>query len=289
MTIIPIHPAEVGAADGGPLGILARRRIEAEIIKPIYEIMKREFGVERAQAVIAEAVRGAARDAGRAFAAKEPGGTSIASFVALQALWEKDDALDVDVHRADDAHYDYDVRRCAYAQMYREMGLGEIGHLLSCARDSVFIEGYDPRIALTRTRTLMQGGTHCDFRYRLMESPEDGAREEASGARQTAGAQRGTPAGPWEPGLHGDACAARPEARAHGGEASAPQRAPACEDARSGAREVRPHRGAQDEAGKSQADGGACAAPRQVHARDSAFDAAEPADSRTKPEASDAA
>ncbi|HDR9785506.1 TPA: 2-amino-thiazoline-4-carboxylic acid hydrolase, partial [Burkholderia cepacia ATCC 25416] len=44
------------------LGILARRRIEAEIIKPIYEIMKREFGAERAQAVIAEAVRGAAVD-----------------------------------------------------------------------------------------------------------------------------------------------------------------------------------------------------------------------------------
>ncbi|WP_180985246.1 L-2-amino-thiazoline-4-carboxylic acid hydrolase, partial [Burkholderia thailandensis] len=153
MTIIPIHPAAGGAADGEPLGILARRRIEAEIIKPIYEIMKREFGVERAQAVIAEAVRGAALDAGRTFAAKEPGGTSIASFVALQVLWEKDDALDIEVRRADDTHYDYDVRRCAYAQMYREMGLAEIGHLLSCARDSVFIEGYDPRIELTRTRT----------------------------------------------------------------------------------------------------------------------------------------
>lgn len=28
----------------GELGILARRRIEAEIIKPIYEILKREQG-----------------------------------------------------------------------------------------------------------------------------------------------------------------------------------------------------------------------------------------------------
>ncbi|AIO70173.1 L-2-amino-thiazoline-4-carboxylic acid hydrolase [Burkholderia oklahomensis] len=289
MTIIPIHPAEGGAAEGEPLGILARRRIEAEIIKPIYEIMKREFGIERAQAVIAEAVRGAARDAGRAFAAKEPGGTSIASFVALQGLWEKDDALDVDVRRADDAHYDYDVRRCAYAQMYREMGLGEIGHLLSCARDSVFIEGYDPRIALTRTRTLMQGGTHCDFRYRLAEPPEDGAREEAGGARQTAGAQRATPVGPREPGLHGDASAALPEARARGGETSAPQGAPACEDARSASREARSHCGAPDEAGKPQADGEVRAAPRQAHVRDSAFDAPQPADSRAKPEASDAA
>ncbi|WP_323120258.1 L-2-amino-thiazoline-4-carboxylic acid hydrolase [Burkholderia alba] len=155
------------------LGILARRRIEAEIIKPIYEIMKREFGAERAQAVIAEAVRGAAVDAGHTFAAQEPDGTSVASFIALQVLWEKDDALDVDVRRADDAHYHYDVHRCRYAEMYHAMGLGEIGHLLSCARDSHFIEGYDSRIELTRTSTIMQGGARCDFRYRLREDAKE--------------------------------------------------------------------------------------------------------------------
>jgi hypothetical protein len=160
-------------ASAEPLGILARRRIEAEIIKPIYEIMKREFGIERAQAVIAEAVRGAAVDAGRGFAAREPDGTSVASFIALQVLWEKDDALDVEVRRADDGHYDYDVHRCSYAEMYHAMGLGEIGHLLSCARDSHFIEGYDPRIALTRTSTIMQGGARCDFRYRLQHDTRE--------------------------------------------------------------------------------------------------------------------
>ncbi|MBU9676580.1 L-2-amino-thiazoline-4-carboxylic acid hydrolase [Burkholderia multivorans] len=159
------------------LGILARRRIEAEIIKPIYEIMKREFGTERAQAVIAEAVRGAAVDAGRTFAAQEPHGTSVKSFIALQVLWEKDDALDVEVRRADDAHYDYDVHRCSYAEMYHAMGLGEIGHLLSCARDSYFIQGYDPRIALTRTSTIMQGGKRCDFRYALQPAPQGAAQE----------------------------------------------------------------------------------------------------------------
>ncbi|KVZ04068.1 L-2-amino-thiazoline-4-carboxylic acid hydrolase [Burkholderia ubonensis] len=166
--------APAAAPEDPRLGILARRRIEAEIIKPIYEIMKREFGVERAQAVIAEAVRGAAVDAGRTFAAQEPAGTSMKSFIALQVLWEKDDALDVDVRREDDAHYDYDVRRCSYAEMYHAMGLGEIGHLLSCARDSYFIQGYDPRIALTRTTTIMQGGKHCDFRYRLTDAARGG-------------------------------------------------------------------------------------------------------------------
>ena len=117
-------------------------------------------------------------DAGRQFAAREPNGTSIASFVALQVLWEKDDALDVQTLRADDEAYDYDVKRCAYAEMYHAMGLGEIGHLLSCARDSEFISGYDPRVELTRTSTIMQGGKRCDFRYRMRDAKPD---EQAEG------------------------------------------------------------------------------------------------------------
>ncbi|MCS3392104.1 L-2-amino-thiazoline-4-carboxylic acid hydrolase [Burkholderia thailandensis] len=271
MTIIPIHPAAGGAADGEPLGILARRRIEAEIIKPIYEIMKREFGVERAQAVIAEAVRGAALDAGRTFAAKEPGGTSIASFVALQVLWEKDDALDIEVRRADDTHYDYDVRRCAYAQMYREMGLAEIGHLLSCARDSVFIEGYDPRIELTRTRTLMQGGTHCDFRYRLAEPARRGADERAGGAEDAGRAPDATAA-------QGEAAGGARETQA-GESAGRPASSPGARAESS--RQSLPESGAAGEAPGAR--------PSSTAARDRDAAASPPAGAHGNPEASDAA
>jgi hypothetical protein len=101
----------------------------------------------------------------------------------LQVLWEKDDALDVKVQAADDQRYDYDVQRCSYAEMYHAMGLGEIGHLLSCARDSYFIDGYDPRIQLTRTGTIMQGATHCDFRYRLREDAAKPPVTNEQGAR----------------------------------------------------------------------------------------------------------
>ena len=50
-------------SDNNELGILARRKIEAEIIKPIYEILVREIGKGRAQAVIGEAIEQAAIDA----------------------------------------------------------------------------------------------------------------------------------------------------------------------------------------------------------------------------------
>ena len=92
-------------SDNNELGILARRKIEAEIIKPIYEILVREIGKARAQAVIGEAIEQAAIDAGKAFASKEPNGADVRSFIALQYRWEKDNALDVKVIDADDQQY----------------------------------------------------------------------------------------------------------------------------------------------------------------------------------------
>ena len=70
------------------LGILARRKIEAEIIKPIYQILVREIGKVHAQAVIGEAIENTAIAAGKQFAAQEPNGADLRSFAA-QYLGEK--------------------------------------------------------------------------------------------------------------------------------------------------------------------------------------------------------
>ena len=149
------------------IAILQQRKIEAEIVKPIYEIMKREFGLEKAKTIIEEAVANAALEAGKEYAKREPNGTSVESFVALQYLWEKDDALHIEVLDNTHEKYSYNVHRCRYAEMYKEMGLEEIGFLLSCNRDSKFIEGYAPNIKLTRPHTVMNGDGFCDFRYQL--------------------------------------------------------------------------------------------------------------------------
>ena len=93
------------------------------------------------------------------------GGTSLRSFQELQALWTQDDALVIEVVKATDTEFDYNVHRCRYAETYKAMGLGEIGHLLSCNRDGAFCEGYDPRLKLDRSQTIMQGASHCDFKY----------------------------------------------------------------------------------------------------------------------------
>jgi hypothetical protein len=153
----------------GELPILERRTIEAGVIGPIYAELVVEVGEERARAVLTRAIEKAAIAAGASFAARTEGGTNLETFQALYALWTHDGALEIEVLEASPTRFDFNVTRCRYAETYRELGLGEIGGILSCNRDGVFCQGYDPRIRLQRTQTLMAGAASCDFRYELVE------------------------------------------------------------------------------------------------------------------------
>ena len=154
------------------LPILEQRRIEANIIKPIYEEMKAEIGAEKARKIIAAAITRNAIEQGSAYARTEGGNTSLESFHALLPQWKANGALEVDMLEESETSVNYNVTRCQYAEMYKEMGLADIGHLLSCGRDGTFCKGYDPRISLIRTQTIMQGAPHCDFRYSLKDADD---------------------------------------------------------------------------------------------------------------------
>ena len=148
------------------LGILARRKIEAAIIAPIFGEMRAAIGEDEARAILRRAIRRAAIDAGAEMASRATGGADLESFKAIVPLWAKDDALTIEVMDDRPGVLDFNVKRCRYAETYRAMGLGDIGDILSCGRDGAFCEGYDPRITLARTQTIMGGASHCDFRYR---------------------------------------------------------------------------------------------------------------------------
>ena len=153
------------------LPIIERRRIEAEILREVYATLVERHGRDEAREVIAASVRRSAVAQARSFAAEAPGGTSLRSFIELQAHWTAEDALTIEEVHRDDTHFAFNVTRCRYAEMYRAMGLGEIGPLLSCQRDGSFCEGYDSNLTMTRTQTIMEGASHCDFRYTYREAP----------------------------------------------------------------------------------------------------------------------
>ena len=148
------------------LPTLTKRRLQAQVIGPIFAEMAAEIGEEKAAQILDRAIRKAAIAEGREFASKAPGGvTSMADFIKLYELWTADGALEMKVLQANDTRFDFDITRCRYAETYKEMGLGKIGHLLSCNRDGTFCEGYDPNITLERKQTIMQGAPCCTFRY----------------------------------------------------------------------------------------------------------------------------
>ena len=53
--------------------------------------------------------------------------------------------------------------------MYNELGYGDLGDIFSCTRDFEFCSGFNSNVKLVRTQTIMQGASHCDFRYSLDE------------------------------------------------------------------------------------------------------------------------
>ena len=63
--------------------------------------------------------------------------------------------------------FDLNVTGCRYAEFYNELGAPELGFLLVCSSDLPFAEGFGTGVQLARTQTIMQGASHCDFRYAL--------------------------------------------------------------------------------------------------------------------------
>ena len=148
------------------LPVLLKRQIQAQVIGPIHAEMVAQLGEAKANAILDAAIRKAAIAEGREFARNAPGGvTSMADFIKLYELWTKDGALEVEVLEASATTFNFDVTRCKYAETYKEMGLGSIGHLMSCNRDGTFCQGYDPKITLERKHTIMAGAPRCTFRY----------------------------------------------------------------------------------------------------------------------------
>ncbi len=47
-------------------------------------------------------------------------------------------------------------------QRYERLGLRSLGVCLSCCRDTAFAEGFDQRIRLACTQTIVEGELHCD-------------------------------------------------------------------------------------------------------------------------------
>jgi hypothetical protein len=143
---------------------LERRKIEAGVLVPMLQAFQRAIGKERANEIAREVIVELARKDGERWAATH--GRDLPAMHKVSGIWSAGGSLDIQVLEAGKEKLDFNVTRCAYAQFYKDLGLTELGYLFHCNRDFAMVEGFSPDLKLERTQTVMEGASHCDFRFR---------------------------------------------------------------------------------------------------------------------------
>ena len=173
------------------LTLLQQREIEARIVGPVVRAFAAELGQEKAVEILGRVIAELARQGG-ADLARRLGEQSLEAFARTLDLWRENGALELEVIEQSPERLSFNVVRCRYAEMYRDLGLADLGASLSCRRDFALAEGFSPDIQLTRTQTLMTGASFCDFRFRRLADQESNVGEPARESSPMAPIERGT-------------------------------------------------------------------------------------------------
>ena len=142
---------------------LERRKIEAGVLIPIVQAFQRAIGKERANEIAREVIMELARKDGERWA--QQFGTDLVAMAQVVSVWADGGSLDIEPVDRSAERLDFNVVRCQYAEFYKELGFPELGYLFHCSRDFGMVEGFSPNLMLKRTQTIMQGASHCDFRF----------------------------------------------------------------------------------------------------------------------------
>jgi hypothetical protein len=147
--------------------VLERFRISAQAIVPLVKAFRREIGASRANLIAHKAASDSMRKLALEWASI-PRPARLPIDERLRTAYG--DALNWKVLRDDEQTLQFNVTGCKFAQLWQELGEPELGFLMVCSMDDTMAEVSGDE--LTRTQTIMQGGSHCDFLYRLKKRAE---------------------------------------------------------------------------------------------------------------------
>ena len=153
--------------------LIEQVKIQARILVPLLRTLQAELGEARANELVRKALGDYLRQRGETWW-KTQGERGLGEKMAAQFEFSgAGDALDYEVLEKTEDAFDTNVTGCRYAAFYRELGAPDLGFLLVCSSDFPFAEGFGGEVELTRTQTIMQGASHCDFRYRLKQAAKE--------------------------------------------------------------------------------------------------------------------
>lgn len=143
---------------------IEKRAIEALAIFPIIKLVSQKIGRDEAAAILQEVNQKEAFQRGQKMMKEQ---NVIDELVKEVDSWGEGGIWDIEILEKTSTTYFFNVLRCPYYEKYKELGLEEFGVEFSCCRDEPYARGFNPDLELVRTKTIMEGADHCDFRYYL--------------------------------------------------------------------------------------------------------------------------
>jgi predicted ArsR family transcriptional regulator len=153
--------------------LIEQIKIQAHVLVPLVKALQEELGEERANAIVRNALADLYRKYGETWW-RSQGARSFEEKMSstFEKLYGAGEALKYEVVKKAPDSFEVNVTECRYAAFYKKIGVPELGFLLTCSADFSHAEGFGADVRLTRTQTIMQGASHCDFRYALNKKNE---------------------------------------------------------------------------------------------------------------------
>jgi len=148
------------------LNRIEKRAIEALAIAPVIKAVAQRLGRDEALVILQKVNQQEAFQRGRSMA-EDMERNGIEELVDDVAGWGRGGVWEMEVLEQTPTTYFFNVTRCPYYEKYKELRLEEFGVGFSCCRDEPFARGFNPQLRLKRSKTIMEGADHCDFRYYL--------------------------------------------------------------------------------------------------------------------------
>ena len=145
------------------IGVLNRRETEARILVPFIESLSKTFGKAEVTEILSKTIKDLSRKQGKDLALEY--GDDVDAFLETLEFWKKDGALEIEVLEKSKTKLNFNVTRCKYAELYKSMGIQELGAIFSCNRDFSMVEGFNEKAKLKREQTILDGSSCCTFRY----------------------------------------------------------------------------------------------------------------------------
>ena len=156
------------------ISLLEMVKIQAQVLVPLVRALRKELGTERANQIVAEALRSWSRELYHRIG-EQMQGRPTEKFDAMMEAWMPKIGSDVDFDtiRQTPEQWDFNITGCRYAEFFRQLGEPELGALLLCEQDLHVTELLgSPEVKLERTQTIMKGASYCDFRWSMKRNRE---------------------------------------------------------------------------------------------------------------------